>query len=233
MATIHNPTLVLANLAATYLGARAYKAPNPPPAVHDEADTILRVPAWARSPGSLSANVMFFSLAQTYLVARGASPTASLNFFPHLENVHPRFLTWNRYSATCLGAICVSGLARIAAYRALGRNFTFQLAKPTGLKTDGIYKYVQHPSYLPLIVVSVANMAYWASPDGVVGAWLSKGLVEKLNPWKGWALAAWTAMWCGMIAVRVRDEEGMLKRIFGEEWEAWHKKTARFVPFIF
>jgi len=26
---------------------------------------------------------------------------------------------------------------------------------------------------------------------------------------------------------------GMLRRVFGEEWEEWHRKTRRFVPFVF
>jgi protein-S-isoprenylcysteine O-methyltransferase Ste14 len=32
------------------------------------------------------------------------------------------------------------------------------------------------------------------------------------------------------LAVRVRDEERMLRARFGKEWEDWHARTKRFVP---
>jgi protein-S-isoprenylcysteine O-methyltransferase Ste14 len=32
---------------------------------------------------------------------------------------------------------------------------------------------------------------------------------------------------------RVKEEEMMLKRTFGKEWEDWHKRTSRFVPGLF
>lgn len=147
--------------------------------------------------------------------------------------MNPKFLTWNTYSAVCLGLIGVSGVVRLAAYRALGKDFTFELATPSGLKKDGIYKFVQHPSYPPLFLVMVTNAAYFGMPDGVLGAWMSRGMVERLLPWKVWGLVVWTVLWGAIVAVRVRDEEAMLKKAFGKEWEVWHEKTARFLPWIF
>lgn len=32
---------------------------------------------------------------------------------------------------------------------------------------------------------------------------------------------------------RVTEEEMMLKKTFGKEWEDWHKKTKRFIPGVF
>lgn len=150
-----------------------------------------------------------------------------------MENVNPKYLTWNTYSAVCLGLIVVSGIVRLAAYQALGKDFTFELATPSGLKTDGIYRFVQHPSYLPLFVVMVANAAYLGMPEGVLGAWLSTTKVERFKPWAGVGLAMWTVLWGIMVWVRVRDEEAMLRKAFGKEWEVWHAKTARFLPWIF
>jgi protein-S-isoprenylcysteine O-methyltransferase Ste14 len=34
------------------------------------------------------------------------------------------------------------------------------------------------------------------------------------------------------LILRVRDEEKMLKEKFGKEWENWHSRTARFIPWI-
>lgn len=236
MTTINNPTLVLANLAAAYLGAKSMSPPNPPPANHDKSDSLYRLPPLARSPKFGSIQFLFLALSQTYLVAKGIntpSSPASLKFFPNLSNVNEKFLTWNPYSATCLGLLGISGFIRLAAYRSLGREFTFELAKPAKLKTDGIYKYVQHPSYPPLLVTMSTSAAYFWAPDGVLGAWFSKEIVEGMKPWAGMAWGVWTVFWCLLLAVRVRDEEAMLRKAFGREWVEWNSRTARFLPWIF
>ena len=41
-----------------------------------------------------------------------------------------------------------------------------------------------------------------------------------------------TCFMIGGLAFRVREEEAMLKKAFGNEWELWHARTARFVPGI-
>ncbi|KAE9970851.1 hypothetical protein BLS_004732 [Venturia inaequalis] len=235
MTTINNPTLVLANLFAAYLSAKSMSPPNPPPANHEKSDSLFRVPRFAPSPNSGAMQFLFLALSQTYLVARGVTPSspASLTFFPNLGNVNEKFLTWNRYSATCLGLIGISGIIRLAAYKSLGRNFTFELAKPSQLKTDGIYRYVQHPSYLPLFIIMSTNAAYLWAPDGVLGAWLGRAVVEALVPWKRVAWVVWSVLWFFILVVRVRDEEEMLREAFGREWEEWHAKTARFLPWVF
>jgi protein-S-isoprenylcysteine O-methyltransferase Ste14 len=35
------------------------------------------------------------------------------------------------------------------------------------------------------------------------------------------------------MSARVRDEEAMLRGKFGREWEGWHRRTKRFIPFVF
>jgi protein-S-isoprenylcysteine O-methyltransferase Ste14 len=35
------------------------------------------------------------------------------------------------------------------------------------------------------------------------------------------------------LRLRILDEEDMLRGEFGEEWERWHRKTARLIPGIF
>lgn len=34
----------------------------------------------------------------------------------------------------------------------------------------------------------------------------------------------------GILATRVRNEEAILKNTFGSDWEAYHKRTKRFIP---
>lgn len=90
---------------------------------------------------------------------------------------------------------------------------------------------MQHPSYLANCAVIITNALLFERPDGVMGCWLKKEWVESRNVWiaLGWsALAA-----LGFLVLRVRDEERMLRRVFGREWEEWHGRTARFVPGVF
>jgi protein-S-isoprenylcysteine O-methyltransferase Ste14 len=42
-----------------------------------------------------------------------------------------------------------------------------------------------------------------------------------------------TVALCGALSMRILDEEEMLRGEFGEEWEKWHKKTARLIPGVF
>ena len=43
----------------------------------------------------------------------------------------------------------------------------------------------------------------------------------------------WLIWLASVIPPRVKDEEDMLRREFGKEWEVWASKTARFIPGIY
>jgi protein-S-isoprenylcysteine O-methyltransferase Ste14 len=228
-----NPTLTLTFLLATYISAKSFRPPNPRPEHQNKTDRLFQIPG-ANNPKLGSYLFIILSLHHTLITAKYITPTSPSSILcPNPKNLNPRYFKWNEYTKTCLILIVVGGIARLAAYRALGTDFTFELAEPSALKTTGIYKYVQHPSYLPLIVLLTANMALFGMPDGVIGCVLSKGIVERLEPWKWVGLATWAIAWCGVIGVRVRDEEEMLEKAFGEEWRVWHGRTKRFVPWIF
>lgn len=228
-----NPTLILANLFATYISAKAMQPPNPPPKNHHKNDNIF-LATRALNPKLGSLIFVTLSLSQTLLIAKEITPTSPASpICPNPRHLNTQYLKWTAYSKTCLAIIVISGLARLAAYHALGTDFTFELAKPSRLKTTGIYKYVQHPSYLPLIVILSTNFAFFAMPDGVFGCWLPSKIVESMIKWKWVGLGAWIAAWIGIIAVRVSDEEDMLEKTFGEEWRSWHARTKRFIPWVF
>jgi len=127
---------------------------------------------------------------------------------------------------------------RLLAFRHLGQNFTFRLAKPTGLVKTGLYAYVQHPSYPTNWLIFVSNVALLLRLDGVLGCVLPSRAVR-------WGMGSggvgvWPALLVGLgvlglygVWVRVNDEEAMLKREFGREWEEYHRRTARFIPGVF
>lgn len=129
----------------------------------------------------------------------------------------------------CLGLIFIAAPVRLLAFQQLGKNFTFRLAKPQGLVTTGLYAYVQHPSYVTNIVVILVNLVMMLAPGGPAGCWLPSAGVD----WMGMVLAVFVAIAVWGVSLRVKDEEEMLRREFGREWEVWHEKTKRFVPGVF
>lgn len=142
-------------------------------------------------------------------------------------------ITWSPSTAIPLGLILCAGVPlRLSAYASLGKNFTFALAAPSGLNTGGIYRYVQHPSYTGLIALFVSNWALLCRADGPLSCWVPPSWFkpEYLN----WVITpAWLTAMMFFMWTRVKQEEGMLKSKFGAEWEEWHAKTARFLPFLF
>lgn len=78
------------------------------------------------------------------------------------------------------------------------------------------------------MVVLIGNALMFERPDGVLGCWLSEGVVGSV--W--WTILGWVLLGLSVwsLRVRVKDEERIMREAFGREWEVWHGKTARFVP---
>ncbi|KAH9830762.1 uncharacterized protein C8Q71DRAFT_716381 [Rhodofomes roseus] len=135
-------------------------------------------------------------------------------------------------------AACVVGAAggvfRYQCYRTLGRFFTLELAIHDGHKliTEGPYRYVRHPSYTAWSTgaVGVGLMSLTR------GAWFREaGLLET---GMGRLACAFGVMYVvyGMVGlmVRVPSEDAMLRKQFGEEWEAYAQRVPyRMVPYVF
>jgi protein-S-isoprenylcysteine O-methyltransferase Ste14 len=144
-----------------------------------------------------------------------------------------RFLTWSPDTIIPLFLVLGVGIPlRLVPYATLSENFTFHLKKPHQLVTSGIYAYVQHPSYTGLAVLVLANVALLGRDRGVATLWVPPALLRVLRRWKAPSVlvVVGTCMLFAIIKVRVQEEEDMLRSAFGEKWEAWHAKTARFIP---
>jgi protein-S-isoprenylcysteine O-methyltransferase Ste14 len=120
----------------------------------------------------------------------------------------------------------------LVPYASLGKNFTFALKEPDRLKTTGIYQYLQHPSYTGLAILMIFNVALLGRLDGVLSCWIPPNVYETFCSWAIRLLPFTISGVMFGIWTRVSEEEKMLKRAFGKEWESWHARTARFVPFI-
>jgi protein-S-isoprenylcysteine O-methyltransferase Ste14 len=151
-------------------------------------------------------------------------------------------LTW---ALTTTIAI-VGGFLRLSADRALGRQFTFELAllEDHKLIISGPFSVVRYPSYTGALALSWGSAFASASP----GSWMRHVLIDGAIQDGFTSGPAWApyARSFGLVMSfllfigtsggfdRMRQEDEMLKRGFGKEWEIWTQKTPhRLVPGIY
>ncbi|KAH9933027.1 uncharacterized protein B0H18DRAFT_674679 [Fomitopsis serialis] len=123
---------------------------------------------------------------------------------------------------------------RWQCYRTLGRLFTFEVSIREGHKliTEGPYQYVRHPSYTGGILSATGLGLMYIAP----GSWIREcGILAT----RGGKIAAWTyvaAFLYGSASLvqRAPQEDVLLKKQFGEEWEAYAKRVPyRILPYIY
>lgn len=104
-----------------------------------------------------------------------------------------------------LGLIFWSGVA-------LGRMYSKQVTIQADHKlvTSGIYGAVRHPRYLGVISLGV-------------------GAALLFRSWVALLLAPPLVL---VLLIRIRDEEALLHQEFGEEWQAYCRRSWRLIPFL-
>ncbi|KAF2767078.1 hypothetical protein EJ03DRAFT_161805 [Teratosphaeria nubilosa] len=222
---------IMAATAATYV---SLTPPNPNRTDGTMKDSLSAFALTGKCSAILALSPMLIlavhqsSLAYCYPIV----PTSLLGF--GLKNgLNTDLIKWTPSTAVPLAAIlCIGVPLRLIPYGTLGKNFTFRLAEPDRLTTTGIYRYVQHPSYTGLLTLIFSNLALLSRPDGVLTCWVPSQIYEYVR----WCLLCLTpagvVFLLGAVRTRVREEEQMLRRRFGREWEEWHTRTARFIPWI-
>ncbi len=234
--SLHQVSFVGAVLVAGYLAVRVSIPPNRTP-----ADRAWRHDAlwFARSAAFLNLAAAALSALVLYHAALAASlprPAVQAALCP-LDGAgrqrNPALFTWSPVTAASFVAILVGAPLRLGAFSGLGENFTFGLAKPRGLVTTGIYAHVQHPSYTGMGLVAVATFAVFLRLDGAVACFVPAARWPLVQAWSATVYAGAGVLLVQQMAVRVRQEEAMLRELFGKEWEAWHAKTKRLVPGLF
>jgi protein-S-isoprenylcysteine O-methyltransferase Ste14 len=218
-------------VGAAYLVERTYRNPNPTPARRNSDDALRFVVPFA---ALITHTVLVLpALINAAFALTHPSPPLGICLRPDLVN--PAYTTWTLWTAACLAAVYASGALRLLAYRALGSSFSFELAPPPRLVTTGVYAYAQHPSYVPAAVATVACAALSHNFDGWAACYVPAGVLARVagvmgrNP----SILALSLIWTVVMVVRIREEDAMLRRTFGEEWEVWHRKTARIIPGVF
>jgi protein-S-isoprenylcysteine O-methyltransferase Ste14 len=104
-------------------------------------------------------------------------------------------------------------ILRLAAVFVLGRRFSGLVAiQPDHqLKTDGLYRYIRHPSYSGLIAGMIGYALIFRSVIGLI-------LIILLFL---------------LLLSRMNDEEQFLEAHFGEEYRNYRLRTRRLVPFVY
>jgi protein-S-isoprenylcysteine O-methyltransferase Ste14 len=96
---------------------------------------------------------------------------------------------------------------------ALGRLYSPEVTvqEDHHLVTTGPYQYVRHPRYAGAILLGL-------------------GLALTFRSWIGFGLAVG---FIGVILLRIRDEEDVMREEFGAEWEAYCERSWRLIPHVF
>jgi protein-S-isoprenylcysteine O-methyltransferase Ste14 len=106
------------------------------------------------------------------------------------------------------------GLALMSwARAALGRMYSGQITiqQSHQLITTGLYHYIRHPLYLGILCSAL-------------------GLSFLFRSWIG--LATMIPIMIGLL-IRIKDEEALMHKEFGKEWEAYCKRSWHLLPYIY
>lgn len=122
------------------------------------------------------------------------------------------FSPWLAWIGAALFAIALWIFWR--AHRALGRNFSPTLAvrEQHTLVTGGIYGYMRHPMYT----------AFWLWV--IAQALLLQNWLVAICGFAGWGI---------LFFGRIGEEEALMRETFGDEYEAFARRTKRLVPWIY
>jgi protein-S-isoprenylcysteine O-methyltransferase Ste14 len=109
--------------------------------------------------------------------------------------------------------LVVGCVLRVGPMFVLGRRFTWPLASQEEhrLVTSGFYRYIRHPSYLGALLGGIGWVLVFRSAIGLV-------LLLVLCLSFGWTVA---------------KEEALLLTEFGDEYEAYRRRTWRMIPFVY
>ncbi|KAK4442590.1 hypothetical protein QBC34DRAFT_444022 [Podospora aff. communis PSN243] len=151
------------------------------------------------------------------------------------NGLNEKLITWSASTAIPLALLLLVAVPlRAAAYWSLGSNFTYTLTTPDGLRTEGVYAWIQHPGYTSFFVLCVSLLWLFFRTDGAQSTWFRPGVYARVRVLeKVVVLPVVMGLLGYAIWGRVVQEEQMLEGLFGGEWRGWSGRTKRFVPGVF
>lgn len=191
------------------------------------------IPWLAASPmGTIFVRMMVLCACAYHAALSLAPPDTLHQICRQPKYLDSKLFTWSKTTIACLVLLYVGCYIRFRAYAQLGANFTYRLAKPDALVTNGLYAYVRHPSYTGLLAVLVATHLLVLRQHGLISCFSPEQLatderIEYLVPLLNICGFVW-----GFLIPRVRDEEKMMEKEFGQVWRDHCAKTKMFIPFV-
>ena len=184
-----------------------------PPLIALAGVTAAFVVAAQFSPGNLSSGEREDRSNRWVLAAFGVIGLLAAWLPAYTDRID--FLTIDGDTVRWIGVILylAGGVLRIWPVFVLGRRFSGLVAIQPGhtLVIDGIYRTVRNPSYLGMLVLSLGWALAFRSVVGVVLALIN------IVP----------------LVARIRSEEALLHSQFGEQYDAYRRRTWRLVPGLY
>ena len=155
----------------------------------------------------------------------------ALDLFPQIMPVDHTTAARRFDVRLVIGLILVISFSalRYAAFRTLGKLFTYQLSIHPGHKlvTHGVYSYVRHPSYTAVPFVFAGVLLTVTAPGSVLYDYLGADATRKLMIVLAVAIARGTYV----FMCRADVEDQVLRKEFGKEWEEWARVVRyKFIP---
>jgi len=149
--------------------------------------------------------------SRAFIFASLISVIGAVYEYRHLNNT--TFLTMS-LSFIGLFFICAGVLLRYRSITILGKFFTtkIQILDDHKLITNGVYKYLRHPSYLAFLLSFSGTFVY-------------------LSAWYSFLFFIVVAF--PLYLYRIRLEELVLRKHFGEHYDRYRENSYALIPFIY
>ena len=174
---------------------------------------LLLIAAWFSGSSGISGGEKHSTASKTILYAFGVVLVLLTLVPPYCDRRDIWVIDGDAARYFGLFLFFAGSILRLAAVFVLGRRFSGLVAIQPGhqLKTDGLYRYIRHPSYTGLIASMIGYVLIFRSVIGLLlNILLFLFLVSRMN-----------------------DEESFLEAHFGDEYRNYRLRTRRLVPFVY
>ena len=174
---------------------------------------LLLIAAWFSGSSGISGGEKHSTTSKTILYAFGVVLVLLTLVPPYCDRRDIWVIDGDAARYFGLFLFFAGSILRLAAVFVLGRRFSGLVAIQPGhqLKTDGLYRYIRHPSYTGLIASMIGYVLIFRSVIGLLlNILLFLFLVSRMN-----------------------DEESFLEAHFGDEYRNYRLRTRRLVPFVY
>jgi protein-S-isoprenylcysteine O-methyltransferase Ste14 len=174
---------------------------------------LLLFVAWFSSTSGLSPGETHSSASKTILYGFGIVILAIVLVPAYCDRRDIWIIDGDTIRYSGLALFFVGSILRLAAVFELGHRFSGLVAiQPDHqLKTDGLYRYIRHPSYTGLLISMIGYVLVFRS---MIGLLLSVLLFA-------------------LLVSRMNDEERFLEAHFGAQYRDYRLRTRRLVPFVY